>query len=95
MTLSIAPLGEDDVGALCALAAEIWRQHYPPIIGIAQTEYMLAQRYTPQIVRAELARADVWWDTLSEDGTLRAFASYATMFARHTTMLTIGQSGGT
>lgn len=75
MTLAIAPLAGDDVEALCALAAEIWRQHYPSIIGTAQTEYMLAQRYDPRIVRAELAAGGVWWDVLSDDESMVAFAS--------------------
>ena len=75
MTLTIAPLGEHEVDGLCALAAEIWRAHYPPLIGVAQTEYMLAQRYDPEIVRAELARGEVWWDTLAEDERIVAFAS--------------------
>jgi len=75
VTLAISPLGSDEVDALLALAREIWRAHYPPIIGEAQTEYMLAQRYTPEVVHAELARGDVWWDTLSEDGGIVAFAS--------------------
>ncbi len=75
MTLAIAPLDEDEVEALCALAAEVWRRHYPPIIGAAQTEYMLAQRYDAQTVRAELARGGLWWDTLAEDGAIVAFAS--------------------
>jgi len=75
VTLRIAPLAETEVDALCALAAETWRRHYPPIIGTAQTEYMLAQRYDPKIVLAELARADVWWDTLCEDEAIVAFAS--------------------
>ena len=74
MTLAIAPLADDDVEALCALAHEIWRHHYPAIIGAAQTEYMLAQRYVPGLVRDELARG-IWWDTLTEDGGLLAFAS--------------------
>src|SRR5215212_5167400 len=71
----VRPLRDEEVEALCALAAEIWRRHYPPIIGVAQTEYMLAQRYDPQTVRAELARGGVWWDTLAEDGAIVAFAS--------------------
>ena len=75
MTLTIAPLADDEVEALCALAREIWREHYPPIIGSAQTEYMLAQRYAPAIVREELSREDVWWDTLAEDAAIVAFAS--------------------
>ena len=75
MTLSIAPLAEADVEAICVLAREIWRRHYPPIIGTAQTEYMLAQRYVPEVIRDELARDDLWWDTLAEDGAFVAFAS--------------------
>ena len=75
MTLTIAPLAEHEVETLCALAAETWRDHYPPIIGTAQTEYMLAQRYDPNIVREELARGAIWWDTLAEDERIVAFAS--------------------
>lgn len=74
MTLAIAPLAEDDIEALCAFAREVWHHHYPPIIGTAQTEYMLAQRYRPDLVRDELARG-IWWDTLCDDGALVAFAS--------------------
>jgi ribosomal protein S18 acetylase RimI-like enzyme len=72
--LAIAPLADDDIDALCALARDVWRAHYPAIIGTAQTEYMLDQRYVPSLIREELARG-VWWDTLAEDGTLLAFAS--------------------
>lgn len=75
VTLAIAPLADGEIEALCALARAIWRDHYPPIIGTAQTEYMLAQRYDPSIVRTEIARGDIWWDTLSEDGEMLAFAS--------------------
>ena len=75
MTLNIAPLTSESVAALCRLAAEIWRYHYPPIIGVAQTEYMLAQRYAPEVILAELAGGDIWWDTLSEEGEMLAFAS--------------------
>lgn len=75
MTFTIAPLGDADVETLCALARVVWRAHYPPIIGEAQTEYMLAQRYRPEIIRAELARVDLWWDTLVQDGRMVAYAS--------------------
>jgi ribosomal protein S18 acetylase RimI-like enzyme len=75
MPIAIEPLAPADVEVLCSLAREIWRAHYPPIIGPAQTEYMLEQRYQPRIVRAELARDDVWWDVLREEGAIIAFAS--------------------
>jgi ribosomal protein S18 acetylase RimI-like enzyme len=75
VAIVIEPLASKDVESLCSLAREIWRAHYPPIIGSAQTEYMLDQRYQPQIVRAELERSDVWWDVLREDRAIVAFAS--------------------
>ena len=73
--VTIHPLEERDVDALCSLAREIWRAHYPPIIGSAQTEYMLAQRYDPAVIRAELDRSDIWWVVLREGETMVAFAS--------------------
>lgn len=75
MTIAISPLNDAQVDTLCALAGVIWRHHYPPIIGEAQTEYMLAQRYDPDTVRAELARGDAWWDVLYDNGSMIAFAS--------------------
>lgn len=72
----ITALTAADVEALCALAGEIWRAHYPAIISVAQIEYMLAQRYNPAAVREELQRGDLWWDALSVDGNMAGFASY-------------------
>ena len=61
---------------MAALAREIWYDHYPGIITAAQIEYMLQQRYDPALVRAELARDDIWWDKLLVGGEMTAFASY-------------------
>jgi ribosomal protein S18 acetylase RimI-like enzyme len=76
LRVSIEPLTETDVEQLVALARKIWYSHYPAIITEAQIEYMLAQRYDPQIVRSELARGDVWWDKLLAGGEMVGFASY-------------------
>ena len=61
----IEPLGPDAVERVSALAREIWWKHYPGIIGAAQIEYMLRQRYEPSIIRAELQRNDIWWAKLA------------------------------
>ncbi|MCL1862293.1 MAG: GNAT family N-acetyltransferase [Defluviitaleaceae bacterium] len=37
----IQRLSKSEVGFVSALAGEIWREHYTPIIGIEQVEYML------------------------------------------------------
>ncbi len=72
----VAPLGVEDIDRLRSLAAEIWRRHYADIIGAAQIEYMLEQRYGPQVVREELLRKDLWWDLLLVNGKMTGFASY-------------------
>jgi GNAT superfamily N-acetyltransferase len=64
-----------EVDELCRLAREVWRRHYPPIIGHDQTEYMLAQRYDPAVIHAELDCETIWWDVLRIGGAMRAFAS--------------------
>ena len=72
----ITALTAADVDELCALAAAIWRAHYPAIISAAQIEYMLAQRYNPAVVREELQRGDLWWDKLAVSERMVGFASY-------------------
>ena len=72
----IEPLTADDIEPVAALAREVWYDHYPGIITVAQIEYMLKQRYEPAVVRAEFARDDVWWDKLLAGGELAAFSSY-------------------
>lgn len=58
---------------MAALARVIWHAHYPGIISVAQIEYMLAQRYDPALIRAELARPDVWWFVLRMDGQIAGY----------------------
>ena len=72
----IEAVTEGDVERLAALAREIWYAHYPAIIGSAQIEYMLAQRYDPRIVREELGRDGIWWDKLMVEREMAGFASY-------------------
>lgn len=72
----IDPVTEADVAALAALAREIWYAHYPAIIGVAQIEYMLDQRYNLETVHAELRQDNIWWDKLMVGAELAGFASY-------------------
>lgn len=72
----IRPLRDSEVPQLSALAGDIWRAHYPGIISEAQIEFMLAERYDEAVIRAELARGDVWWDVLLVDGSLAGYISY-------------------
>ena len=72
----ISPLRNADVEPVCALAREIWLQHYPGIITVGQIEYMLAQRYSPDAIRMQLQAGEACWDKLEVRGELGGFASY-------------------
>jgi GNAT superfamily N-acetyltransferase len=73
---SITPLRDPDIAPVCALAREIWMQHYPGIITVKQIEYMLAKRYSPDAIRMQLRAGEAWWDKLLVRGELCGFASY-------------------
>ena len=60
---------------IAALAALIWRAHYPGIISSAQIEYMLARMYDVKLMRDELMEG-ICYDRLLMQGELRGFASY-------------------
>ncbi len=72
----ISAVRAPDVAPLCALAREIWLQHYPGIITVRQIEYMLAQRYSADSILGQLQNAQAWWDKLEVKGDLCGFASY-------------------
>jgi len=74
--LRIAPLAESDIAAVIELAGVIWRHHYPGIISMEQIDYMLAQRYTPAIIRAQLQSGSAWWDLARVGDRIIGFAQY-------------------
>ncbi len=75
LDVRILPLREEDISDLVRLARDIWYAHYPSIITIEQIEYMLDQRYRPDVIREQLANCTAWWDKLLLDGAMVAFAS--------------------
>jgi len=72
----IRPVVEADIDILRGLAETIWREHYTTIIGSAQIDYMLQQRYDVEVLRAELARSSLWWDLLLRAGMPKGYSSY-------------------
>jgi GNAT superfamily N-acetyltransferase len=75
----IRPLAENDVEELARLASEIWHNHYPAIISLDQIDYMLAQRYAPDLIRAQLNDPEHGWWVAEENGNLTAFAHVTLM----------------
>ena len=73
--IRILPVCDADIGELVELARGIWYRHYPGIISIEQIEYMLQQRYHPDLIRAQLASGRAWWDKLVANSAMVAFSS--------------------
>lgn len=75
---TIEPLREIDIHRLARLARDIWVEHYPSIISMEQIDWMLAQRYDPEVIREQLGQSGVWWDAMILNGTPIAFAASET-----------------
>lgn len=66
----------EDAEKLTKLAHEIWRDHYPPIIGQEQTEYLLAHFHSEQTIRRELTEDSVRYIVTVEDGEFAGYVGY-------------------
>ncbi len=78
MNIQISPVSRADVDAIAALARIVWQDAYPGIITQAQIDYMLEQRYNTLRLLEELGMPNLWWDKVTVDGKLAAFASTLT-----------------
>ncbi len=56
-----------EIRTVADLAGTIWRQHYPPLIGVAQTEYMVALFQSPAAIRRQIAEGAAYY-LAAEDG---------------------------
>ena len=71
----ILPAGKEHLAAIAALAAIVWRAHYPGIISREQIEYMLACMYAIPTMEDELA-SGIRYDRLLLGEALAGFACY-------------------
>jgi ribosomal protein S18 acetylase RimI-like enzyme len=72
--LSLQPLADADVDAVAALARTVWQATYPPLIKQAQIDFMLADRYAPERIRAQFADPSHAWRVARQDPALAGFA---------------------
>lgn len=77
MNARLDVLTDADFSVLAALARTIWHAHYATIISIAQIDYMLAGRYTPEKLRGYLATDDRWMCLLRLSDTPVGYCSWA------------------
>ena len=71
---SVQPLTAADVDAVSALARSVWQATYPALIPQAQIDAMLADRYAPQRIRAQLDDPRQGWWVAKQDHALAGFA---------------------
>ena len=65
---------EDEVAAVARLAEEIWREHFTPIIGAEQVDYMLDKFQSAQAISSQLANGTEYY-MASVDGTLVGYTA--------------------
>lgn len=73
--VEIRPAAPEHLAEIAALAAVIWRAHYPGIISHEQIDYMLDRMYDVEVMRHELG-SGIAYDRLLVNGALRGFSSY-------------------
>lgn len=67
--LTIQPASLQDCGQIAALAKKIWRQHYTPIIGAEQVEYMTDKFQSPAAVQQQMEQEAYRYFLFLWDGT--------------------------
>lgn len=72
----LRPADEQGIEAMSRMATEIVREHYDPIVGKAQNDYMLARFQTPSAIREQLARGHRYFFVREEGRQLGFLAFY-------------------
>lgn len=69
------PLTDSDFDVVAQLADTIWRAHYSSMISMAQIDYMLDGRYTPERLRGYIDSQERWLWMLRVDGVPVGYCS--------------------
>lgn len=74
---SLRPLTARMIPLVAEVGRAIWIEHYVPIVGKAQVDYMVRLRFSADYLRGYLRRSDRWLDTLWLDDELVGYCSYS------------------
>ena len=72
--LTLKPATEKDFLTIEKLAHSIWHQHYVPIVGLEQVNYMLAKMYTQQALQKQTKEGQQFY-LVENDGKETGFIS--------------------
>jgi GNAT superfamily N-acetyltransferase len=73
--IQLDPVTDADFDTVARLADTIWRAHYSSMISMAQIDYMLAGRYTPERLRHYVDSDARWMWVLRVDGIAVGYCS--------------------
>ncbi|MDE1175905.1 MAG: GNAT family N-acetyltransferase [Edaphobacter sp.] len=73
----LRPMTAADLPTLISIGRRIWQEHYVPIIGQAQVDYMTAQRFTTDYLSRYLDATDKWLLLLELENETVGYCSYS------------------
>ncbi|MDV0444768.1 hypothetical protein MmiAt1_03060 [Methanimicrococcus sp. At1] len=68
---------DEEINDVAALAKEIWTEHYVPLIGAAQTEYMIAVFQSASRIKSDIAEKNYSYFAVFPDGSNEQIAYLA------------------
>lgn len=66
---AVAVSGPQLISAVASLAGQIWREHYVPIIGVKQVEYMLDKFQSQEAIAAQIENEGFIYYLLDREGS--------------------------
>lgn len=67
MNLSFRPAALADTETIRQLGHKIWHEHYPSIISVAQIDFMLKDRYSPEVIRKGMQKGEQYFLAFADD----------------------------
>ena len=86
MTEMLRARTQADIASIAGLARDIWNQHYIPIIGQAQTDYMLANFQSVSAIARQIADGYQYYIAM-DNGVQAGYFAMVPNQAEHHTLL--------
>lgn len=67
----------EDIEVLTRLARVIWKEHYTPIIGVEQVEYMLDTFHSPEVILKQITEENYFYFLLKSDSEAVGYIGFS------------------
>ena len=74
--MTFEPANKNNIKALCVLARKIWTEHYTPIIGKAQVEYMLEKFHSEEAISNQIKNEGISYYLLKMKGKYVGYIAF-------------------